>query len=92
MTTHSSGARALGILGVLVAFGAIEVAVALEVHRGTTGILILLMIAQTAYFALFSMHLREETRALRRMVAAPMLIAAIYALVLVADAVWRHKP
>ncbi len=89
---RSPGSRALGILGVLVVFGAAEVAVALRVEHGATGILVALMVAQTAFFALFSMHLREETRALRRMVAVPMIIAALYALVLVAESAWRHKP
>ena len=87
-----SGRRALGILAGLVAFGAVEVAVAMARPAGTTTILVLLMIAQTSFFALFSMHLREETRALRRMVAAPMVISAVYALVLIADSVWRHNP
>jgi heme/copper-type cytochrome/quinol oxidase subunit 4 len=89
---RSAGARALGILGGLLAFGAAEVAVALLGGRAATGILIALMIAQAAFFALFSMHLRDETRGLRRMAALPMIIAAVYALVLVAESAWRHKP
>jgi len=89
---RSGGPGALAILIGLVLFGAAEVAVAMARPSGTTGILILLMIGQGTFFAYFSMHLRDETRALRRMVAAPMVISTVYAVVLIAESVWRHKP
>ncbi len=39
--------------------------------------------------ALFFMHLRHETRILRLNIAIPMAIPMFYALVLVAEALWR---
>ena len=53
--------------------------------------LFVLAIAQAAYFALVAMGLGGETRTMRQLVAIPLVIAVLYALVLVADAVWRAR-
>ncbi len=53
-------------------------------------LLLVLALAQAVYFALYTMHLSRETIALRRMAAAPGVIAAMYGLVLIAEAAWRH--
>jgi heme/copper-type cytochrome/quinol oxidase subunit 4 len=80
------------MLGVMVVLTGLEVAVAfLPGHtRLVLAVLLLLALAQAVYFALFTMHLSRETVALRRMAAGPGLIAAMYALALVSEAVWRH--
>ena len=79
------------ILGILVVLTGLEVVVAMS-HgsRGlVTAVLLVLVIAQAAYFALVAMGLGGETRTMKQLVAIPLIIAAVYALVLVADAVWR---
>ncbi len=82
----------LVMLGVMVALTVLEVAVALVPShaRWTVVLLLLLALAQAVYFALYTMHLSRETIALRRMAAAPGIIAAMYGLVLIAEAAWRH--
>lgn len=88
---HLTPAQTWVILGVLVVLTGLEVVVAMS-HgsRGlVTGVLLVLVIAQAAYFALVAMGLGSETRTMKQLVAVPLLIAAVYALVLVADAVWR---
>lgn len=82
----------LFMLGVMVLLTMLEVAVAIvpEHGRWTVVLLLGLALAQAVYFALYTMHLSRETLALRRMAAGPGLIAALYALVLMAEAAWRH--
>jgi heme/copper-type cytochrome/quinol oxidase subunit 4 len=79
------------ILVVLVVLTAFEVAVAMwhGPSRLVTVLLFALAIAQAAYFALVTMGLRSETRTMKKLVAIPLGIAGFYALVLIADAVWR---
>jgi hypothetical protein len=38
------------------------------------------------------MHLKHETKILRRTVAIPMSIPAFYALILIAEGAWRRLP
>jgi len=80
------------MLAVMVLLTMLEVAVAIvpEHGRWTVVLLLGLALAQAVYFALYTMHLSRETVALRRMAAGPGLIAALYALVLMAEAAWRH--
>ena len=52
--------------------------------------LVTLAVAKAALIALFYMHLRYETRVLRVTVFAPLLAPALYGLVLIAEAAWRH--
>ena len=82
----------LFMLGVMVLLTMVEVAVALLPGHGrwTVALLLALAVAQAVYFALYTMHLSRETVVLRRMAAGPGLIAALYALVLIAEAAWRH--
>lgn len=88
---HVTVAQTWVILGVLVALTGLEVVVAMS--HGSRGLvtvaLFVLAIAQAAYFALVAMGLGGETRTMRQLVAIPLAIAVLYALVLVADAVWR---
>lgn len=79
------------VLGVLVVLTGLEVAVAMShgAHGLVTVALFVLAIAQAAYFALVAMGLGGETATMKRLVATPLVIAALYALVLCSDAVWR---
>ena len=82
----------LVMLGVMVVLMVLEVAVALVPGhaRWTVVLLLVLALAQAVYFALYTMHLSRETIALRRMAATPGVIAAMYGLVLIVEAAWRH--
>lgn len=82
----------LFMLGVMVLLTMLEVAVAIvpEHGRWTVVLLLGLALAQAVYFALYTMHLSRETVVLRRMAAGPGVIAALYALVLMAESAWRH--
>ena len=82
----------LVMLLALLAFSAAEYATtltSLEVNP-MRGVLIVLVLAQTAYFVLVSMHLKDETQMLRRVVALPLVLGALYGLVLITESAWRH--
>ena len=51
--------------------------------------LVLLALAKAALVLLFFMHLIGERRALKLTVILPFLLPALFALVLMGDAVWR---
>jgi caa(3)-type oxidase subunit IV len=51
--------------------------------------LVLLALAKAGLVLLVFMHLGRETRGLKWSVLAPFLLPAIYAVVLVAEAIWR---
>jgi hypothetical protein len=81
------------MLAALLAFAGLE----FETSRlplatlGVVVLLVLLVVAQTAYFLLVSMHLKDETPTLRRMAALPVLLGLFYAAVLVSESAWRHS-
>ncbi len=54
--------------------------------------LIGLAVTKASLVALFYMHLKHETRVLKLTVAIPLMTPAVYAVVLIADAAWRHLP
>jgi caa(3)-type oxidase subunit IV len=51
--------------------------------------LVLLAVTKASLVGLFYMHLHDETRWLKLTVAIPMAIPALYAFVLIAEAIWR---
>jgi caa(3)-type oxidase subunit IV len=51
-----------------------------------------LAVVKAACVGLFFMHLKYETKILRRTVAIPMSIPAFYALILIAEGAWRRLP
>ena len=51
-----------------------------------------LAIVKATLVGLFFMHLKHETRILRRSIAIPMSIPAFYALILIAEGAWRRLP
>ncbi|MGZ3445169.1 MAG: cytochrome C oxidase subunit IV family protein [Myxococcaceae bacterium] len=89
---HHRPQEYLVMLAVMVALTMLEVGTALVPGhaRWTVVLLLALALAQAVYFALYTMHLSRESVALRRMAAGPGLIAVLYALVLIAEATWRH--
>jgi caa(3)-type oxidase subunit IV len=81
-------------------FGALFVLTILEVgvvymHVPRTPLFLALAglaVVKASLVGLFFMHLKHETRILRRSVAIPMSIPAFYALVLIAEGAWRRLP
>lgn len=53
--------------------------------------LVLMALVKAVLVALFFMHLKWETRILKWMVAIPLSTPLLYAVVLVADAMWRRQ-
>ena len=51
-----------------------------------------LAIVKATCVGLFFMHLKYETKILRRTVAIPMSLPAFYALILIAEGAWRRLP
>ncbi|MEK6608336.1 MAG: cytochrome C oxidase subunit IV family protein [Myxococcota bacterium] len=81
------------IFVILFVLTVLEVAVAQIPGIGKTLVvsaLIALAVTKAAFVALFYMHLKHETPWLRRTVAIPLATPAVYALVLIAEASWRH--
>jgi caa(3)-type oxidase subunit IV len=51
-----------------------------------------LALVKAVCVGLFFMHLKHETPVLRRSIAIPMSLPAFYALILIAEGVWRRLP
>lgn len=77
---------------VLLALTALEVAVSqIGGHRrAVVAALIALAFAQGMVQIVYFMHLRWESRALRLYVLLPLAFPVVYALVLIADGIWRR--
>jgi cytochrome c oxidase subunit 4 len=81
-------------------FGALSVLTVLEVGVVYLGVpktplfiaLSGLALVKATLVGLFFMHLKHETKILRRTVAIPMSIPAFYALILIAEGAWRRLP
>jgi caa(3)-type oxidase subunit IV len=83
----------------LVAFGVLVALTLVELGVASTGgiprtaavvALVSLAIAKAALIALFYMHLRYETRFLQVTVLGPLVVPAIYGLLLMAETGWRY--
>jgi caa(3)-type oxidase subunit IV len=92
VATRGSRKQAAITFGVLLALTALEVAVSrLGGHHGAVvAALIGLAAVQAAVQLLYFMHLRWETKVLRLYVLLPLSFPVLYALVLIADGVWRR--
>lgn len=79
------------IFAVLVAITLVEVVVSrLSVGRGAVmAALVGLAIAKAGLLGFFFMHLRHETRVLRRTVLWPLVGFALYGIGMAVDGVWR---
>ncbi len=93
--SHPSTRQYLAVFAALAVLTAVEIGVVYlpGVGRGAlVGALVLLAVTKAGLVGLFFMHLRSETRLLKASVAVPMLLPAVFATVLVAEAVWRQAP
>lgn len=79
---------------VLLALTILEVAVSQIAghHRAVVTALVGLAIVQGIVQIIYFMHLRWESRALRLYVLVPLAFPVVYALVLIADGIWRRLP
>ncbi len=80
------------IFGVLFALTVLEVIVAQVPGIGKTSLvlaLVMLALVKAICVALFYMHLKHETKFLKITVAIPLAMPALYAVVLIAEAMWR---
>lgn len=93
--SHPSRRQYLGVFLGLAALTAVEVA-AVYLTGLSKGLLItlltLLAVTKAALVGLFFMHLRSETSYLKATVLLPMSMPALFAVVLVAEAMWRSAP
>lgn len=90
---HINRKEYLNIFIALVILTALEVGVVYVPGIGSgllISALILMALAKAGLVALFFMHLKSETRALKLTVLIPMMLPAIYALVLITEASWRY--
>lgn len=81
------------VFAALVALTALELLVAqtLKAHRPTMiALLIGLALTKAGCVALSFMHLAGERRPLKLLVAIPMALPPLFAVVLMLEAVWRH--
>ncbi len=93
--SHPSRKQYLGVFLGLAVLTAIEVAVVYVtgVSKGLMiAVLTTLAVTKAALVGLFFMHLRSETAYLKATVLVPMSMPALFAVVLVAEAMWRGAP
>ena len=81
------------IFAVLFVLTVLEVSV-VKVHGIDKTLMIIalvgLAVTKAAFVGLYYMHLKYETRILKLTIGIPMATPAFYALILIAEAVWRH--
>ena len=91
-TPASHGRQYLIVFALLAALTALEVGVAyVPGHRtAVMATLFALAVVKAACVALFFMHLKWEARLLRLIVAIPLGLPVVYALVLITESIWRR--
>ncbi len=83
----------LAAFAVLVALTLVEIGLVRSggiPHRAAVIALVAMATAKAVLIALFYMHLRYETQILRLTVLGPLVAPAVYGLLLMLDAAWRH--
>jgi cytochrome c oxidase subunit 4 len=93
-TSHASEshrAKYLKVFGALIVLTGLELGVVYAGLSKTVVVLLLigLALAKAGAVALFFMHLADERPVLRRMVMLPLLFPPFYAVVLIAESVFR---
>lgn len=91
MHAHPTRKKYLFIFGWLAALTALEVGIVyvpMSKFSLVSG-LIGLAVAKAGLVALYFMHLRYETKAMRRTAMLPFLAPVLYAFVLIAEGTWR---
>jgi caa(3)-type oxidase subunit IV len=91
-TTSTGRKQAATTFVILIALTGLEIAVSQlgGHHRAVVAALVGLAAVQGAVQLLYFMHLRWETKALRLYVMLPLSFPVLYALVLIADGIWRR--
>jgi caa(3)-type oxidase subunit IV len=94
MSSHINRKEYWMVFGALFALTVLEVGVVYLGVPKTPLFLALsgLAVVKASLVGLFFMHLKHETKILRRSIAIPMSIPAFYALVLIAEGAWRRLP
>lgn len=82
----------LGIFAALFVLTVLEVGVAyVHGHRSAVMLCLFSLAAvKAACVALFFMHLKWETKVLRLVVAIPLALPVLYALILITEGIWRR--
>jgi caa(3)-type oxidase subunit IV len=91
-TIHTEPREVLTVFGGLLVLLLVEVGLVKTpgIARGAVTLALLsLAVTKAVLIGFFFMHLKHETRVLRLTVLAPLALPAVYALALMADAVWR---
>jgi caa(3)-type oxidase subunit IV len=94
MASHINRKEYWTVFGALFALTILEVGVVYMGIAKTPLFIALsgLAVVKATLVGLFFMHLKHETKILRRSVAIPMSIPAFYALILIAEGAWRRLP
>jgi cytochrome c oxidase subunit IV len=94
-TAHASRKQYVGIFVALAVLTALEVGLVkmpgISKDPMVIG-LVFLAVTKAALVALFFMHLKWETKVMKYMVGVPLCAPAVYAFVLIADAISRRIP
>ena len=94
MSSHINRKEYWMVFGALFLLTILEVGV-VYMHVPQTPLFIALSglaVVKASLVGLFFMHLKHETKILRRSIAIPMSIPAFYALILIAEGAWRRLP
>ncbi len=93
--SHPSRKQYLGVFVALAVLTVVEVAIVYltGVSKGVMiAALTALAVTKAGLVGLFFMHLKSETSYLKATVLAPMSMPALFAVLLVAEAMWRSAP
>jgi cytochrome c oxidase subunit IV len=90
---HASRKTYVGIFLALGVLTALEIALVKTPGIGKDPMiagLVFLAVTKAALVGLYFMHLKWETKIMKWMVGIPLCTPAVYAVVLIADAMWRR--
>ncbi|HUB09581.1 MAG TPA: cytochrome C oxidase subunit IV family protein [Myxococcales bacterium] len=91
--SHATRKTYVGIFIALAVLTGLEIALVKTPGIGKDSMvagLIFLAVTKAALVGLYFMHLKWETKVMKWMVAVPLATPALYAVVLIADAMWRR--
>ncbi len=87
---HSSSKKTyLIVFGILFVLTAVEVLLGYSHHLLSKVSLVLLALIKAGFVGYYFMHLGHERKALKLTVVIPFAFPALYAFVLIAEAIWR---
>lgn len=90
---HATRKTYVGIFLALGVLTALEIALVKTPGIGKDSMvagLVLLAVVKATLVGLYFMHLKWETKVMKWMVGVPLATPAVYAVVLIADAMWRR--